>query len=261
MSMSTNLVAILLLCLPVAACADEAIASAQSADQAEDGIEIVLRKGQVLSYVMPLRGAANAAARDEYQKRASPLGRKHGLRNLAGFAIERKLVGDYEPDALMMFSWPGRESVDAFAAEPEWPGIELLRQDAWDGLNIYSAPVEDDVTLQFDKTKVYTLAIAWIAEDRPDDYAAYMKGIEPDLAAVGGRFVYSMFSPGFETLGSSTRAPARATIVEWPSLAALSELRKRPSYQRHYANFESGVDGFEFYQISPMQPQGRGERN
>ena len=224
----------------------------ESAPAAAPAVEISYKAGQLVSIAAPkVRDGGEAAVKD-YFARALPLAGRYGLSRDGVFKIERKLVGDYEPDAIAFFSWPNAESEAAFSAEPAWREIKALRPAGWEELKTYTAPVERDVTLRFDKSKVYTLAIAWLAADHPDDYARYMKNIEPELAAVGGRFVYSMFAPAFEAHASASVAPGRLTIVEWPTLESLAALRARPGYQRHYPLFSSGVSQFEFYEISPL---------
>lgn len=215
-------------------------------------VEITLRQGQVLSYVMVDSRQDSRTGAETLARESTTVAQKHSGRSIASFTIERKLVGDHEPETLSLLAWPSPANMNAFLADPDWRQLAIPDEAVEDDMRVYSTPVEQDVTLRLDSTKVYTLAIAWTSEERPDDYAAYMKGIEPDLAAVGARFVYSMLTPRFESSTSSGPAPARVTIVEWPSLATYAELRKRPSYQQHFEKFTSGIRDFEFYRIAPV---------
>lgn len=216
-------------------------------------MEVNLKRGELLSIIMPQVGEASGEARAEYAK-VLRLARHYGLRPEGGFRLNVAVPGEYTPDGAFFYSWPSSANESAFTGRPDWPGFKALRRDAWDELNIFTAELDQDVTLRFDPDKFYTMAIAWTNPERPDDYARYMQSIQPQLRELGARMIHSIFDPEFESKTSSRGAPARITLVEWPSVDSLRALRQSAEYKKNNQPlFENGVAAFEFYQIDPIR--------
>lgn len=150
------------------------------------------------------------------------------------FAVTGSLVGDFEAGALALFG-------DARAAERAQIGA---------GTRVFSRALDADLELNLDPSKFYTLAVAWVNPDRPDDYAEYFTRIDGDVAASGGRFLYKMFDPDLSGTELERGAPDQITLVEWESRDSLRDLQSRETYQAASGLLRSGVSYFEFYALA-----------
>lgn len=220
-----------------------------SAATASSGL--TLKKGQVLSVVMPANNPDGETARKDYYDQAFTLAGQYGLKRETMLKIDDIIISDYKPGAAIFYSYPDAASEKSLGDDPTWPAIKALRPAAWEELKIFTATVGEDLNLQFDPAKSYTLVIAWLNPDNPDDYQNYLKGIEGAVAEAGGRFVYKMYDPQFESHASGPEAPGQLTFVEWDTLGGFAQARNNPEYQaasKRY--FQSGVSKVEFYRLS-----------
>lgn len=209
-----------------------------------------LKKFQYLSVVLPQAKPNSEATRKSYYQQAFPLAAEYGLKQEMALQVDEAIISDYAPSAAIFFSYPNRNSELALSNHAEWPDIKKLRPQSWDELRIYSAEIEENVNIQFDPDKSYTLVIAWINPDNPDDYFTYLDKIEPTLNEVGGRFIYKMKAPQFEAHATTLGAPAQLTFVEWDTLEGFAELRRNENYKAVSHYFGSGTSNIEFYRMT-----------
>ncbi|MCK0129253.1 hypothetical protein [Erythrobacter sp. F6033] len=255
------MLAIGLFCLVGASCAQQPLTAdsnraatiANSEGTAEPSAATVLeyKAGQSISFVFPDNREGGEAAVAEYYRRAFPLAESFGLSRDVTLNIDRAIVGEYPATSLTVFSWPSSDAERQFTSHPDWPEIKSLRAKGWDDLRIYSDELEEDLTLRFDPDKFYTLAIAWLNPDRSKDYARYFEIIEDDVGRAGGRFMYKMIAPTFETHAFQGGAPGQLTLVEWDNPDSLRALQQTEKYREAQPFFRSGVREFEFYVLSP----------
>jgi len=67
-------------------------------------------------------------AYEEYKKGVPALIRKHGGEYLARGGVCEVLEGDWRPGRLILFRFPGMESIRALQADPEYQPLKALRQ-------------------------------------------------------------------------------------------------------------------------------------
>lgn len=224
--------------------------AAQAQEQPPEPLTIHVEKGQYLSLITPVMKTGGEAAVKEYYSRAFPLARSFGLQNLGTVKVKQTIIGEFDAPAFSFFTWPDEASEKAFTSHPDWPALKNLRPLGWDELRVYSKEVEEDITLSFHKDKYYTVAVAWLNPDRPNDYDAYMDGVADMVAAVGGRFMFKMKKPQFEAHAITNLAPGQITLVEWPDAESLSSMLSSDSYKTVSPLFRSGVTRFEFHEVS-----------
>ncbi|WP_164115622.1 hypothetical protein [Sphingorhabdus sp. Alg239-R122] len=235
--------------------------SANPAAQASDKTEVAssnessvlqlkFRKGQVLSFVAPEAREDGDAAREAYYSKAFPIAEKLGFSRKAVLRVQDKIISDYDPSGFILYSWPDAGALAAFEADSAWPAIKASRPDAWSELKIYTDELEEDLTLSFDPAKTYTVVVAWLNPGKEADYARYLDGITEAVNAAGGRFIYKMKDPVFESHASSPAAPQQLTFVEWDNVEGFSKVRQSDAYKQNQQYFASGVDHVEFYRLA-----------
>lgn len=233
-------------------------ASAQPANDtpqiaAPKATQLVVKKGQYLSIIMPDAKTSDAAtkARNKYYASAFPLGAKFGLKREAALSITQNIISDYKPSSVLFFSYPSKQAEASLANHSDWPAIKASRPQIWNQLNIFSAEIREDIALTFDPTKSYTLVVAWKKDDdKTNGYDKYLKGIEPAVARFGGRFVYKMRNPQMESHTAIAGAPAQLTFVEWDSVDGFSKVRASAEYKAAVPDFQAGVKKIEFYRMT-----------
>lgn len=217
---------------------------------ADEKAVLELKKYQYLSIVLPQSKPESDEARKAYYEQAFPLGSQFGLKREMALKNDHTIISDYKPSGAIFYSYPNKASETALSNHPDWPAIKALRPKAWEELKIYSAEIKEDISINFDPEKSYTLVVAWLNPENPNDYATYLDSIGPMLAEVGGRFVYKMKQPEFEAHTPNAPAPGQLTFVEWDTLDGFSELRRKEAYKavNHYIG--SGTSAIEFYRLS-----------
>lgn len=133
-----------------------------------------------------------------------------------------------------------------------------MRPKAWEALNIYSKELEQKLTLNFAPEKHYTLVMAWVNEQNPNDYYEYLRNIEPAVTKAGGRFIYKMNSPAYEAHGihkkapknGSSAAPSQLTFVEWDNESGLKAFRDSAIYKQNSHLIRSGTHQFRLFRMS-----------
>ena len=249
--MPTKLAIALCASILAMSCAGATDVPTMAAAPKAEALAMDFKAGELLSIVMPKIGDGSRDAREDYYMTAFPLAQEHGLKGKGQLRNDGVLIGDYDPDGMIFYSWPGEKGEAAFTSHPDWPGLKALRSVAWDEVRVYTETLSQPLALRFDPAKTYTLAIAWTDPDHPGDYARYMSNVIPLLDALGARVVHIMHNPRFEAHAAPPEAPERITIIEWPSDDSLNLLRQSAAYKRQLPLFRSGIERFEFYRIAP----------
>jgi uncharacterized protein (DUF1330 family) len=246
------------LSLGLPACSTMTTASPQTAKpqaaQTSTPVTMHFKKGQVMSIISPIakEGETAKKALQTYYKTAFPLGSKHGLKREGQVIVKAAPIGDHKSEGIIFYSWPSANSEKQFESEAQWPAIKSLRSEAWEELRIYSDEISEDMTLTLHPEKTYTLAMAWINPEQPNDYALYMDSIKEAVSDVGGRFVYKMFDPKFESNTIKDGGPGQVTLVEWDNPEGLQNFTKTKGYKDSSQYIGTGVTRFE---ILMMQTQ------
>lgn len=226
-------------------------AGAVQANKSVDTLTLSFKKGQVLQLIAPVNLEGKESVRRHYYQTAIPLAESYGFANLGQLSVTQKIVGDFEPGAFVIGSWPSVKSFDDFAALPEWPELKQQRAQGWEELKLYNDQVEKDLELVFRQSKFYTVAFAWFNPENPNDYLKYLKSIEGIVNQMGGKFIHKMRSPTLEAHNSPKIAPDQITFVEWDSEDGLKNLLAHPEYEMFSGFFKSGISKFEMFRIAP----------
>lgn len=211
----------------------------------KQGFTLKADKGQVIQLIAPDAREGAQAARQKYYDATSPLSGPLGFTRIGQLNVSRKIISDYDPGAFIFFSWPDEASYQELQNDPRWPALSATRPDGWDELKIYSLKLEEDLAINFDPAKHYTVVVAWLED--AGDYDRYLDGIEPAMARAGGRFVYKMRGATMEAHNSPPGAPGQITFVEWDNEEGFAKVQQSPEYQAHQQFFRTGVERFEFY--------------
>ncbi len=229
-------------------------AASEVAPASAPAFSVEMQRGEVLQIIASQARKGGEAAARSYGQTAFPIASSFGFQRLGQLNVSRNVFSDFEPEVFSFFSWPDQASADAFAAHPDWPAIKATRPDAWSELKVYSVELQEDLSLNFDPAKHYTVVVAWTDGANAGDYARYLSGIEPAITRAGGRFIYKMKQPSLEAHASPPEAPAQLTFVEWESTDGFDQVQQSPEYQAHSQYFTSGVSRVEFYWL--QAPQG-----
>lgn len=226
--------------------------TAASTAQVAAPVEISLKKGELFSIisVIPKTGEAADAARSEYYATAFPLAEQYGLKREGQLRVVASPVGKHESKGIIFFSWPSKTAEEAVEQEAAWPGIKALRPKAWEDLRIFTKELDEDLTLTFKADKTYTIAMAWTNPENPNDYNTYMDGIKEAVSEVGGRFMYKMFDPKFESHKLKDGAPGQVTLVEWDTPEGLANFGDTQGFKDNVKYLSSGVTRFEILALS-----------
>ena len=228
-------------------------AQTKAAEQTPAPLTVSLEKGQRLSLIFPRRkeGAQADEIRQDYYSRAFSLAEPLGLTREAVLTVDAVGVGTFNPSAMILYSWPDMASEKALYGRPEWAEIKALRPGAWEDLRIATTELSDDLSLTFRPGKSYTIATAWLNPDNPDDYRQYLSNIQDAVDAAGGRFLYKMHGPDYETHSEPFAAPAQLTLVEWESPQGLAAFQKSEGFKQNAHLLGSGTNRFELLMLSP----------
>jgi uncharacterized protein (DUF1330 family) len=251
--------------LVLAGCESAATGSAQSQSaQAVPTVKTIaqpvtldLKAGQVLQMALPKprSGEAAKAARQAYYADAITLAEQFGDERLGTLSVTETVVGKTKPSALVFYAFPDEASRNSFEAHPDWPGYKAQRPDGWDELMIYSTTIGENLALQFNPDKHYTLAVAWTNPKHADDYGRYLKGVEADFDRVGARFMHEFKDIGYEThQDPNAEAPAQLTLVEWNTREGLMSLLGGDAYKANAEYFQRSVADFQFYRLEVPKP-------
>lgn len=257
---SVTLSALLTSCLlgipmMVTACqsASPATSPATGVEAKASALDLNLRAGQVLqlALVEPKAGDAAQAARQTYYRTALPLAEEFGDERLGQLGIAQTLVGEAKPASLIFYAFPDEASRDGFEAHPNWAEYKATRPEGWSNLMVYSTTIPQDMSLQFDPHKHYTLAVAWTTDDNPQDYDRYLEGVEAEFDTIGARFMHKFRNISYEDHNApGATAPAQMTFVEWDSADGVQKLFQTDGYKNNQAFFQSGVKDIHFYRLS-----------
>ncbi|MBR9826997.1 MAG: DUF1330 domain-containing protein [Alphaproteobacteria bacterium] len=230
--------------------------SFDGSDEVVQSITLSYEQGQLItiSASIDLDGEDAAQAREAYFAQVLPIASGLGLRRDINLRIAETVVGQFEPGGYGVFSWPSAEAERGLSEHPDWLAIKALRPVAWDTLRLYSVVLEEDLELRFEAGKAYSVAVAWINPEYPENYDRYLDALEPALNAMGARYMYRMRDPRFESHSEDGPEPGRVTFVEWQSAQDLQAFLDSTAFAEVYPLLQQGVSRFELHRIEPQIP-------
>lgn len=255
MGLRNQVVALMAVALVLASggCArpDKAVAErenqSKTSNNAPEPTVMTWQPGEVISVISvdPAAGQDARQARRNYLDQALPLAAGYGLKQLGSVRVATAAVGQFEPGAVVFYSWPGADKAAALETDPRWPAVKAGRPAGWDELRIHEVVAERPVALRFRADKTYTMATAWIDGQRPQDYDRYLRNIAPAVADAGGRFVLDLQNLKFEAHALSGPPPGRVVFVEWDSPGGLEAFQSTASFKENVSLLSSGTTAFE----------------
>lgn len=254
----------ILLCLIISSIfpANDAVALDESHKNKEDAKTLLVHfePHQMLQLIAPITDVSKnneegVKLRNQYYQTAIPLAQQYGFKNLGQLAVTETIVGDFRPGAYVIGSWPSLKAFDEFANLPEWATLKTLRLEAWDELKLFNTEIKAPLNQSFREDKFYTVVFAWNNPQNPDNYSAYLEGIEPALNRVGGRFMLKIKQPSMESHDPNAVPPNQITFVEWNTKNGFATLQQQEDYKRFIALRDSGLQKIEFHRLAPRIPE------
>jgi len=257
-----NIAVLLCLVITLIFAANDADANDDS-HKDKEGVNTLLvhfEPNQMLQLIAPLTDISKnneegVKLRNQYYQTAIPLAQQYGFKNLGQLIVTETIVGDFRPGAYVIGSWPSLKTFDEFANLPEWATLKALRVEAWDELKLFNAEIKAPLSLSFREDKFYTVVFAWNNPQHPNNYSAYLEGIEPALNRVGGRFMLKIKQPTMESHDSNAVPPNQITFVEWNTKNGFATLQQQEGYKRFIALRDSGLQKIEFHRLAPRIPE------
>lgn len=222
-------------------------------------LNIELKSGQVLQFALIRERKTDAAKaiRDRYFQTAVPHAASLGDQYLGNLRIKQTLVGKNDLQAIALWAFPDVASQDEFRASPKWPEYVQMRKDGWEELHVYSVVVPEDMTLNFDPDKNYTLAAAWAEPNMMDEYDRYLDGIEADFDQIGAKYAGRFTRVDLQSNVESVANPTHFTLVEWSEGMNVDKLRETNAYQQNSDLFQAALSRFDLYWVHfPIPPRG-----
>lgn len=238
---------------------NDAIAETKSKEAARS-VSVHFEPKQMIQVILPDTSISKntkeaATLREQYYQEAIPLAQSYGFKNHMQLNVTSTIIGTTKPSAYIISSWPSVAAFDEFSALPAWQKLKDMRKQAWDELSLYNAEIEHATTLTFREDKFYTVLFAWINPENPNDYLAYLAGIESALNRVGGTFMLKVKRPSLEVHASKNNPPFQITFVEWDTEDGFATLSKQDDYKRFTKLRDSGLSKVEFHRIKASFPK------
>ncbi|MDO3388709.1 hypothetical protein QWI17_22875 [Gilvimarinus sp. SDUM040013] len=217
--------------------------------QAVENTEVSFHSGQRISLVLPDETGADGDARQAYLDGLVSLTADLGLRQSHSFAVERVIIGDHQPQAMAIYSWPDAEQSKQLRHNSTFQSnFESLASQAWQELVTVDVDLEDALEITFDTDKVYTLAVAWIGDEAL--FESYVALSAPVREALGARPVMNLPVADFSSIqGLGGRSPDRVVIMEWNDSSHPDAYLTAPAVQNNQAIVQQAFEKIEWYEL------------
>lgn len=223
---------------------------------AQDGksMAISLDKGNLLSIIEPkaIGTEESKQARKRYYDVAIDLAQSYGYRNRGALRVVETLVGKEAPTTFVLASWPTPEADAAFESHPEWQEYKALRPVIWETLRFYKAPVNEASELTFSEHKTYTISFVWLKEKGEGGFRQYQENIKDALEVAGGKPMYQMQTPRFDTHSAPFDGPDVITLIEWNNEEGYDMLMQSEAFADNRALFIDNTQKQGVYRIAPV---------
>lgn len=208
-----------------------------------------LQPGQQLTFVLSEPRPGGEPVAQTYFSGAFPLAQANGMHELTTFRVQKTLYGNDAPQGSGLYSWPSREAAQRSRTDETYvTTLRPLRTQAWKELRSVDMPVEQPLTLELDRTRLYTAALVWTR-----DAAAYAQTFADSQSLrdrIGARTVLHLSGSRYESLvETQTAPPDHIVILEWPDAAAIEFYRTDPSLATMRAEYEKSIARFDWYQL------------
>ncbi len=238
--------------LALSACAGVTQTETTKSSTVPENITLNLEAGQVLqlALVRSKEGDEAQAIRQKYFQTAIPYAESLGDEFLGNLRVKNTLIGENKPTAIAIYAFPDEAAQTAFQSSPDWPEYQRMRREGWDELHVLSTTIASDMTLNFNPSKNYTLAVAWTQPDTLDDYQRYLDGIEPNFDEIGAKYVARFNGVNLQSQTDAGGDPSQLTLVEWDGAPDLKGLQKTEGYQNNSKYFQKAIKRFDFYWLT-----------
>lgn len=201
--------------------------------------DITFSQGKLIeiAYLTPIPDMQESL-KHEYFPKAKRLAKEYGAKMLGKFKVIKKTGGEMDAKILIIFEWPDVASKKAFDADTRYHKIKPVRDDAFSYMRFAFYEVKKDVTITFQKNKVYEFFGAWLNDNGQEKLNQYFKVSTPIKKN------YGRPAPVFKTMLSSVKntpmvghgyTPHMAGIVEWDKSDDFYELLRNKDFKKNAA--------------------------
>ena len=238
--------------MTLSACAVSTNTSSEAAAIDVAPLTLDLKAGQVLQFalVKSREGEAAQAVRARYFQTAIPYAESLGDEYLGNLNIKQTMIGKNKPAGIALYAFPNAAAQAKFQASPDWADYQKMRREGWEELHVLSTTVQKDMTLTFDPSKDYTLAVGWTKPGTSTDYNRYLDGIEPDFDEIGATYVARFEGLTLQSQTDDASDPTHLTLVEWSDGPNLPGLQATEGYKANSKYFQAAISRFDFYWIT-----------
>lgn len=211
-------------------------------------VEITLEPGQRLTLVLPDADSSAEAVQEQYLAGTFAIASQHGFTEQHSFAISEVLVGEQQPEALGIYSWPDAQSAQAMRHDPQVEKLAPLRAQGWHEMHIVDVDIDKPQQLQFASDKRYTFAVVWIKDEV--QYEHYLQATDPQREAMGAKVIFMAPVAEFNAIHPvSLGTPNRVVIVEWPANVAPKSYLESPLFLANEATVQAAITRIDWYQL------------
>ncbi|WP_041521865.1 DUF1330 domain-containing protein [Gilvimarinus agarilyticus] len=210
--------------------------------------DIELTPGQRLTLVLPDADPSAEAQQEQYLAGTFAIAGQQGFTEQHSFAVGEVLIGEHQPEALGIYSWPSIQSAQTMRNHPEVQRLAPLREQGWHEMHIIDVDIEQPLQMQFDARKRYTLAVLWLDDEAA--YQRYLKATDPQRDAMGAKVVLIAPVAAFDSIDAPDLGdPSRIAIVEWPADVAPKSYVQSPLFTASEAIVQQAIGRIDWYEL------------
>lgn len=223
---------------------------------AEDKV-LNLEAGQRLTLVLPDANGADEAARETFMQGLIRLSADLELKEEHSFAVASTIIGEHQPQALGIYSWPDKQSSMQLRTHSEYQAqLAPIKADAWSQIHTLDVDLAEPLSITFKEDRSYTIALAWIANQSMFDSYAVLS--QPVRDALGAKTLVNLPVADFEAVGANfDRQPDRVVIIEWLHPSHPQAYRYSPAVQNNPEIVQSAFEGINWYQLKHWEGYGQ----
>jgi hypothetical protein len=145
-----------------------------------------------------------------------PMAEKAGMKELHRFGVSRTLAGELKPTFSGMYWWPGNEAAQSVRQSDHYlKNLKPLRLQAWESYMSYDFDYAQLPAFTIDKTKNYTISVAW--KKTPEGFDEYFAATQGLRDRLGAKILWRNTPMAFESDNPTDTKPDLIALVEWPS--------------------------------------------
>lgn len=226
-------------------------ASPAIANENEEVLSVHFNPGAVMQLIAPVTEAEKRPLRDKYFELGAKTAREHGYTQNGVLVVEKTLMGRFSPNVFVVSQWSSLKAQKSFQALPLFNDVKSLRREAWVALKLFDYEVLKPTTLTFSNNKTYTVSLAWVNPQSPNDYYAYIDYLTESLSEVGAKVISKTQNITLSDHNPYAVAPQQILIIEWDDATRFEQFLLSPEYNEKLNALRKGTVEFEFHVVRP----------